>query len=146
MRWTAILTSAVLVFGAAAVVTLGHAQESDEADERREYVSTADHTELIRDELAAFPGQEVHIYHSFFPAGWVGKWHYHTGDVFVHVVEGEFVVDLEEGERLTFGPGEVYHEAVDTVMQARNPSTTTETEAYIFQVGDLGEPLMMLAE
>jgi hypothetical protein len=49
-------------------------------------------------------------------------------------MEGELVVDLREGERLSFGPGEVYREALSQVMQARNPSATTDAEAYVFQV------------
>ena len=68
------------------------------------------------------PGKEGTVLRIELPVGWVGGWHYHTGDVFVYVVSGEFVVDVEGQGRKQFRPGDVYHEAVNTTMQARNPS------------------------
>jgi quercetin dioxygenase-like cupin family protein len=53
----------------------------------------------------------------------------------VYVVSGEFVVDVEGQARKSFAPGQVYHEAVNTRMQARNPSATRATELILFQVG-----------
>ena len=80
------------------------------------------------------------------PVGWVAGRHYHTGDVFVCVISGEFVVDVEGQGRQQFRPGEVYHEAVNTTMQARNPSTTERTSLILFQIGGKGEPLMLVAK
>ncbi|HEU4928491.1 MAG TPA: cupin domain-containing protein, partial [Candidatus Krumholzibacteria bacterium] len=80
------------------------------------------------------------------PAGWVGERHYHTGDIFVYVLEGHFIVDLDGGERISIGPGEVYHEAVDKVMRAKNGSTDKPVTVLLFQVGDKGKPRVMLAE
>ena len=53
--------------------------------------------------------------------------------------------NVEGEERQSFGPGEVYHEALNRVMQARNLSTTERTKILSFQVGDKGEPLMIKA-
>lgn len=97
MKWSTIFRSVALALSALLIATIGRAEESTPSDERQEYVSTADHTELIQDDLAAIPGKEVRIYHSISPAGWVGKWHYHTGDVFVYVVDGQVG---EQGEPL----------------------------------------------
>jgi quercetin dioxygenase-like cupin family protein len=120
---------------------------SQEAEEpREEYVSTAKQDIVLHDDLKAVPGSEAYVLAVEFPAGWVGERHYHTGDVFVYVLEGEFVVDVEGEGRLTFGPGEVYHESLNTVMQARNPRTDVATKAILFQVGKEGEPLMIRAE
>lgn len=99
----------------------------------------------MREDLFAIPGKEAHISRLQLPPGWVGKRHFHTGDVFVYVVKGVFAVDAEGRGRLTFRTGEVYHEAVNTVMQARNLSTTEPTEILLFQVSNKGEPLMILA-
>jgi quercetin dioxygenase-like cupin family protein len=120
-------------------------QEKSE-DERKEYLSTAKQTVVIHDKLAALTGKEARILSVEFPVAWVGDRHYHTGDVFVYVVEGEFTVDVEGEGRLTFRSGEVYHEALNTVMQARNLSTDVPTKVILFQVGDEGEPLMIKAE
>lgn len=110
-----------------------------------EYRSTAEVTPILRDTLFAIEGKEAQVMRVVFPAGWVGERHYHTGDVFVYVLKGQFVVDVEGEERKTFGPGQVYHEALETVMQARNLSTTEPTEVVLFQVGEPGEPLMIRA-
>lgn len=122
------------------------AQEEALDDERVEYVSTADATELLHDDLAAFDGGEVRVYTFDFPAGWIGDWHYHTGDVFVYVMEGELIIEPAGEDRVTIGPGEVYHEAVDQLMQARNGSATRPTRVLLFQVGAAGEPLMIRAD
>jgi quercetin dioxygenase-like cupin family protein len=100
---------------------------------------------VLRSDLASVPGKEGTVLRLELPAGWTGDWHYHTGDVFVYVVEGQFVVDVEKERRKQFGPGQVYHEAVNTSMQARNPSATERTRLILFQVGGKGEPLMFRA-
>ena len=64
----------------------------------------------------------------------------------MYVISGKFVVDVEGQGRKTFGPGQVYHEAVNTTMQARNPSATQATELILFQVGGRGEPLMLVGK
>ncbi len=144
MTLKAFIVGTVLLLGAVAVSSI--AQERQKEEPRKEYISTADQTIVLRDDLVVIPGKEAHILRVEFPAGWIGGRHYHTGDVFLYVVEGEFVVDVDGEGRKTFGPGEVYHEAVNKVMQARNPSTTVKTKAIVFQVGDKGEPLMIMAK
>lgn len=136
MAQRAILLGFFFLFGMAAA----------QAQAKEEYVSTAELETVLQDDLVALPGNEAHIIRAEFPAGWVGERHYHTGDVFVYVLEGEFVVDVDGEGRKRFGAGEVYHEAVDTVMQARNPGTEVATKAIIFQVGPKGTPLMIKAE
>lgn len=133
-----------LAAGLLAVPTLV-AQEPEPAGLREEYVSTADLNTVLEDDLKAIEGMESRVLEVEFPAGWVGERHYHTGDVFVYVLEGELVVDVDGEGRLTFGPGEVYHEALNTVMQARNPRPDAGTRAILFQVGKEGEPLMIRA-
>ena len=116
------------------------------AQERKEYRTTAKQQEVLKSGLASVPDKEGTVLRVQLPAGWVGDWHYHTGDVFVYVISGEFVVDVEGQGRKTFGPGQVYHEAVNTTMQARNPSATQATELILFQVGGRGEPLMLVGK
>ena len=112
----------------------------------QEYRTTAEEQTVLASDLVSVPGREGTVLRIELPVGWVGGWHYHTGDVFVYVMSGEFVVDVEGQDRKRFGPGEVYHEAVNTTMQARNPSTTARTTLVLFQVGVKGEPLMLVAK
>jgi quercetin dioxygenase-like cupin family protein len=131
----------------ASAVTAGSMTPPDaRAQQRQEYRSTAPSTVLLRDDLAALKGQEAQVISLQLPPGWVGGWHYHTGDVFVYVQDGSFTVDVDGEGRKTFGRGQVYHEAVNKVMRARNGSTTEQTTIIVFQVGAKGEPLMFQAE
>lgn len=111
-----------------------------------EYVSTANVETLTKSELVSVPGKEVQILLAELPPGWIGGRHHHTGDVFVYVVDGEFLVNVEGEGLLRFGPGEVYHEAVNVSMKARNGSTAEATNLILFQVGDKGAPLMIKDE
>ena len=131
----------------AAIIVGGIAlAEGTRTEEREEYVATAETTIILREELASIDGKEGTVFSGRLKPGSVGGRHYHTGDVFVYVAKGSFTVDVDGEERKTFGPGEVYHEAVNKVMQARNLSTTDSTDVIIFQVGDKGEPLMIKAQ
>jgi quercetin dioxygenase-like cupin family protein len=114
--------------------------------QREEYRTTAKQEEVLKSPLVSAPGKEGTILRVELPAGWIGEWHYHTGDVFVYVVSGEFVVDVEGQGRKTFASGEVYHEAVNTTMRARNPAAAQPTRLILFQVGGQGEPLMLRAK
>ena len=116
------------------------------AQRRDEYRTTAKQQEVLRSELASVPEKEGTVLRVELPAGWVGDWHHHTGDVFVYVLAGEFVVDVDGQGRKRFEAGQVYHEAVNTTMQARNGSATRSTELILFQVGGKGEPLMIVAK
>jgi quercetin dioxygenase-like cupin family protein len=116
------------------------------AQRRDEYRTTAQQQEVLKSELASVPEKEGTVLRLELPAGWVGDWHYHTGDVFVYVISGEFEVDVDGQGRKRFGAGQAYHEAVNTTMQARNGSTTRSTELIVFQVSGKGEPLMIVAK
>lgn len=121
------------------------AQERREPAREQEYVSSAPTTLLLRDALVALKGKEATFMRLELPAGWVGERHYHTGDVFVYVLAGTFVVDVDGEGRKTFTPGQVYHEALNTVMQARNYSAAQPATILVVQVGNVGEPMMLKA-
>ena len=123
----------------------GHARAKTHTASQ-EYRTTAKQDTVLQSALVSVPGKEGTVLRVELPAGWIGDWHYHTGDVFVYVVSGEFVVDVERQGRQRVGPGQVYHEAVKTTMQARNPSATERTELILFQVGAKGEPLMFRSQ
>lgn len=128
---------------AASAPGMGAAHQGQDSEE---YKSTADTIVLLRDELSTTKGKEVTVMRLELPPGWVGGRHYHTGDVFVYVLEGAFVIDVEGAERKVFRAGEVYHEAVNAEMLARNASTTEPTRLILFQVRKQGEPLMIKAD
>ena len=101
---------------------------------------------VLQEEMFSIPGKEAAIQRAIYPAGWAGERHYHTGDIFVYVLEGQFIVDLDNGKRITIDEGEVYHEAVNQVMRARNGSAERDVTVLLFQVGDKGKPRVILAD
>lgn len=110
-----------------------------------EYKSKADKAKLMSGPLAAFEGMEANIVRIELPPGYQGGRHYHTGDVFVYVEAGRFTVETD-GRSRTFTAGEVYHETPNVPMVARNGSSSEGATVVVFQVGEIGDPIMMKAE
>ncbi|MGH7331685.1 MAG: cupin domain-containing protein [Candidatus Rokuibacteriota bacterium] len=116
------------------------------AEEKKEvFVPPAEVKKLLEKPLPGVEGKQVTIYHATLRPGLVGGKHYHTGPVYVYVLEGAFTIDEPGKPRQTFQPGELYEEPIGTPMQARNLSTS-ETKILVFQVGGHGEPLMYKAD
>ena len=136
------ITSLVLVLMAAITVgAIGVLVVS--AQEKKEiYVPTADMKTLVDNKpLHGVDGKHVTIVHGSFPAGWLGGRHYHTGPVYVYVLEGSFTIDEQGKPRQTFTVGQLYEEPIGTPMQARNISISEQLKVLLFQVHGQGEPL-----
>ena len=56
------------------------------AQRRDEYRTTAKQQEVLKSQLARVPEKEGTVLRVELPAGWVGDWHHHTGDVYVIAV------------------------------------------------------------
>jgi quercetin dioxygenase-like cupin family protein len=110
------------------------------------YLPTAALKTLVEKPLQGVDGKQVTILHGVFPAGWVGGKHYHTGPVFVYVLEGSFTVDEQGKPRQTFTAGQLYEEPIGTPMQARNISASEQLTILLFQVHAPGEPLAYRVE
>lgn len=140
------VTSLVLVLMAAITAgVLGILGVS--AQEKKEpYLPTAALKTLVEKPLHGVDGRQVTILHGAFPGGWVGGKHYHTGPVYVYVLEGSFTVDEQGKPRQTFTAGQLYEEPIGTPMQARNISTSEQLTILLFQVHIPGEPLAYRVE
>ena len=112
---------------------------------QQEYVPKVTVTELHQGELPGMDGKEMVVKHFAIPPGYVGGKHFHPGPVFVYVLEGELTVETEAGTQ-SFGAGELYPEELHTVMQGKNLSTSDDLEILVFQVGEIGKPMMVKAE
>ena len=110
-----------------------------------EYVMKAAVQKLHQAPLSGLDGKEMTVVHIAVPPGFVGKKHMHPGPVFVYMLEGEITVELEDGTK-TFKAGELYPEDMNAAMVGRNISTTDDAEFLVFQVGDIGKPMMILVE
>lgn len=130
----------------ATAVILGTVTASeDEGAAADEYKSKAQKTSLLHRKLGSGEGLEARVIRFDFPPGYVGGKHYHPGDVIVYVQKGSFTVKVN-GETHAFKAGEVYREIPNVPMLASNGSATEETTIIVFQVGKVGEPVMVKAE
>ena len=107
-----------------------------------EYVSKAKVKSLAQVPLAGVEGKEVIIKHLAVPPGFVGGKHMHPRPVFVYVLEGTFTVETG-GKTLTFQAGELFPEPLGLTMRGKNLSTDDDLEILVFQVGDVGKPMMI---
>ena len=115
------------------------------ADAQQEYVSKAKAQTLHKAPLPGVEGKEVIIKHFAAPAGFVGGRHFHPGPVYLYMLEGELTVETEGGTE-TFKAGQLYVEPPNLVMQGRNLSASDDLELLVFQVGDIGKPMMIKAD
>ena len=128
--------AAAMVMGMASL-PLANAQE--------EYIPTANVTTLHQAPLPGLEGKEVIIKHFVLPPGFVGGRHFHPGPVYVYVLEGELTIETE-GKTETYRAGQLYPEPLNSVMQGRNLSASDDLEFVVFQVGDIGKPMMIKAD
>ena len=122
-------------------------QQLHPGDHKEVYVSPgADKKTLFDNPLRGLEGQQVTIDHYSLPPAWTGGRHYHTGPVYVYVLEGVLTVDEQGKSRQTFKAGELYPEPIGIPMQTRNLSTSDPMKLLVIQVTPKGEPLMYKAE
>ena len=140
MKYTKCLFSMAL----ASVVFLGFAGLQT-ADAQQEYVTKARVKTLYQAPLPGVEGKEMIVKHFAIPPEFVGGKHLHPGPVWVYVLEGVLTVELD-GETKTFSAGELYPEDIDAAMTGKNLSASDDLEILVFQVGDIGKPMMIKAE
>ncbi len=111
----------------------------------KEYVTKAQVKTLLQEPLAGVEGKEVIIKHFSVPPEFVGGKHMHPASVFVYVLEGEFTVE-SDGKTMKFKAGELFPEPLQNSMVAKNLSTSDDLEFIVFQIGDIGKPMMVKVE
>jgi quercetin dioxygenase-like cupin family protein len=107
--------------------------------EYRPQVTSTTHVEKT---LPGDDSKTVIIREFTFPDGYVGSQHYHTGSVFVYVLEGELTIDVEGMDRAVVSAGQLYQEPLGRNMTARNVSAS-DARVLVFQVGETGKPMMI---
>ncbi len=115
---------------------------SFQAADAQEYIPKAKVKTLHQAPLPGVEGKEMVVKHMGLEAKFVGGKHMHPGPVFVYVLECELTVVLEK-ETKTFKTGELYFEDINAAMVGKNLSATDDLEILVFQVGDIGKPMML---
>ncbi len=107
-----------------------------------EYVSKAEVKSLAQVPLPGVEGKEVIIKNFAVPPGFVGGKHMHPGPVYLYVIAGTLTVETG-GKIETYKAGELFPEPLGLTMRGKNLSTTDDLEFVVFQVGDVGKPMMI---
>ena len=114
-------------------------------DTAEEYVPDLEMSQLYKAPLPGLDGKEMIVVRITAPPSFVGERHKHPGPVFMYVLQGEVVIETEE-ETITAKAGDLVPEPIDVAMQPRNASDSEPAELLVFQVGDIGKPMMQKAE
>jgi quercetin dioxygenase-like cupin family protein len=97
--------------------------------------------------LPDFPGKEVLVRANEYPPGTNNPPHRHDAHVFLHILEGQLIVQLKGGPPVTLNAGDTYYESpTDIHVMSRNPSATTSVKALIFMVKETGAPATTLVK
>lgn len=136
-----ILIDTTIAATAIAVLALAPAA----ADTKKEYVPAVESEALHKAPLPGVEGKEVTVMHITAPPGYVGERHQHTGPLYLYVLSGSMEIESAD-ETLTIGEGEFMIEPVNKTLQPRNLSDSEPVELLIFQVGNVGDPMMIKAD
>src|SRR5882724_5369604 len=101
--------------------------------------------DLMVKELPDLAGREALVRANVYPPGTSNPPHRHDAHVFLHVLEGQLIVQLKGGQPVTLNPGDTYYESPgDIHVMSRNPSASVTARALVFMVKDIGAPATTL--
>ena len=88
------------------------------------------------------PDQEVVVLDLEWQPGHASGPHRHHAHVFVYVIEGQIQMQVEGGELMTLGPGEMFYETPDDVHTvSRNASDTEPARILVHLIKTIGAPI-----
>lgn len=94
-------------------------------------------SKVLTQPLDDIEGREVRIDLIEFTPGAESPRHRHPGHVFVYVLEGEIVSQLEDGPATAFKAGQAFYEPTDGLHTvARNPSDSESAKILVFMIMD----------
>ena len=103
--------------------------------------------ELMVKALPDLAGREAVVRANVYPPGTSNPPHRHDAHVFVHLLEGQLVVQVKGAEPVTLNPGDTYYESPDDIhVMSRNPSDRVPAKALIFMVKKIGAPATTLVK
>ena len=97
--------------------------------------------------LPDLAGKEAVVRANTYPPGTSNPPHRHDAHVFLHLLEGELIVQLKGAHAVTLHAGDTYYEAPEDVhVMSRNPSDSVPAKALIFMVKKIGTPATTLVK
>lgn len=96
---------------------------------------------LLTEPLSGIPGKEVTVLTVEYLPGGASMPHRHDADVFVYVLEGAVVMQVDGKEPVTVRKGQTFREnPKDIHRQSANASKTEPAKFLVFMVKDQGKP------
>lgn len=98
--------------------------------------------QLLTQPLEGVQGKEVTMLTVEYPPGGVSQPHRHDADVFVYVLEGAIVMQVDGQEPVTVRRGETFRELPgDVHRQSANASKTEPARFLVFVIKEPGKPV-----
>jgi quercetin dioxygenase-like cupin family protein len=97
--------------------------------------------QLMTKELVGAAGKEVLMSTVTYPPGGASPPHRHDAQVFVYVLEGELIMQVQGGPKVTLKPGDTFYESPSDVHTvSANASQTAPAKFLVFIIKDKGSP------
>ena len=104
-------------------------------------------TPLMDEDLTGIAGKEGTMVTVEYAPGASSAAHRHNAQVFVYVLEGSVVMQVNGGKEVTLGPGQTFYESPEDVHTvSRNASTTKPAKFLVFMVKQKGAPATVPAK
>ena len=98
-------------------------------------------TSLFETSLSDLQGREGRMAIVEYPPGVASAPHRHNAHIFVYVLEGSVVMQVEGGQRVMLGPGQTFYEDPDDIhVVSMNASMTEPAKILVFFVKREGAP------
>jgi quercetin dioxygenase-like cupin family protein len=98
-------------------------------------------TPLLTKDLSDLPGKEGTMLTVEYPPGGTSASHRHNAHVFVYVLQGHLIMQVQGGPQKTLGPGDTFYESPNDVHSiSRNASQTEPAKFLVFFVKNKGAP------
>lgn len=97
--------------------------------------------QLMTKELIGAAGKEVLMSTVTYPPGGASPPHRHDAQVFVYVLEGELIMQVQGGPKVTLKPGDTFYESPSDVHAvSANASRTAPAKFLVLIIKDKGAP------
>jgi quercetin dioxygenase-like cupin family protein len=97
--------------------------------------------QLLTKDLAGVSGKELVMVTVTYPPGGASPPHRHDAQVFVYVLEGELIMQVAGGPKVTLRPGDTFYESpTDIHAVSANASQTAPAKFLVFIVKEKGAP------
>ena len=86
---------------------------------------------MMRRDLIGMPGKEVVMSTIEVPPGASTPPHRHYAQVFVYILQGPMIMQVEGGPRMTLGPGQMFYESPSDIHTVSANASKTEPAKFL---------------